>query len=369
MTRPTTYWDYLRLQELLALQGGVERNEEAIDGEEVLFITVHQVFELLFKLVARELRAARELFGQALVHEDRIAGAVESLRRVQTIFRCATGHFEIIETLGLREYLEFRDSLMPASGYQSFQLRQIEALLGLEESQRIPLGAHRAPLDALREPDGSEGYALRAVRTELDSDEPSVKVAIERWLARTPIDGVPVDQEGADEALEAFVERYLDAHARETDGTLAHAQTLAGSDAERERLAAMYEREKEGARAFLRPSEAEGGNERMRIRAAMTFIETYRELPLLTWPRQVLAALLEVEQAFLIFRQRHARMVERVIGRRTGTGGSDGVDYLDRTALTYRIFSDLWAVRTMMVRRAAAPPLEREAYYGFRSVE
>ncbi|MEL6432053.1 MAG: tryptophan 2,3-dioxygenase family protein, partial [Planctomycetota bacterium] len=75
----------------------------------------------------------------------------------------------------------------------------------------------------------------------------------------------------------------------------------------------------------------------------------------------------EVEQAFVMFRQRHARMVERVIGRRTGTGGSAGVEYLDQTALEYRIFRDLWAVRTLLVPADAAPELRDPAFYGFRS--
>jgi tryptophan 2,3-dioxygenase len=98
----------------------------------------------------------------------------------------------------------------------------------------------------------------------------------------------------------------------------------------------------------------------------MLFIETYRELPLLAWPREVLDGLVELEELFVIFRQRHARMVERVIGRRTGTGGSSGVDYLDATS-KYRIFRDLWAVRTLQVRRAAAPPLKHAEFYDFRS--
>ena len=77
--------------------------------------------------------------------------------------------------------------------------------------------------------------------------------------------------------------------------------------------------------------------------------------------------LIELEQAFLIFRQRHARMVERVIGRRTGTGGSAGVDYLDQTALAYRVFRDLWAVRALQIRAEAVPELEHAAFYGFRN--
>jgi tryptophan 2,3-dioxygenase len=66
-----------------------------------------------------------------------------------------------------------------------------------------------------------------------------------------------------------------------------------------------------------------------------------------------------------MFRQRHARMVERVIGRRTGTGGSTGVDYLDSTALRYRVFRDVWAVRTILLRQGALPPLEKAESYGF----
>jgi tryptophan 2,3-dioxygenase len=73
-----------------------------------------------------------------------------------------------------------------------------------------------------------------------------------------------------------------------------------------------------------------------------------------------------VEQAFLIFRQRHARMVEREIGRRTGTGGSAGVEYLDDTALRYRVFRDFWAVRTILVRSGAVPPLHEGEFYEFR---
>jgi tryptophan 2,3-dioxygenase len=102
-----------------------------------------------------------------------------------------------------------------------------------------------------------------------------------------------------------------------------------------------------------------------RIRAATVFIESYRELPLLAWPRVILDELVAFEQAFVIFRQRHARMVERVIGRRTGTGGSSGVDYLDQTALRYRIFTDIWSVRTILVRQVLLPPLENAQVYGF----
>jgi tryptophan 2,3-dioxygenase len=132
-------------------------------------------------------------------------------------------------------------------------------------------------------------------------------------------------------------------------------------------LVARYAAEKQAVQSFFAPTAEEGGSRRARIRAAILFIETYRELPLLAWPREVLDGLVEVEELFVVFRLRHARMVERVIGRRTGTGGSSGVDYLDATAQKYRVFRDLWAIRTLLVRRAAAPELENPEFYGFRN--
>ena len=72
----------------------------------------------------------------------------------------------------------------------------------------------------------------------------------------------------------------------------------------------------------------------------------------------------DLEESMILFRSHHARMVERMIGRRMGTGGSSGVDYLDMT-LKYRVFTDLWAVRTMLVKRDAIPDPERPEFYGY----
>src|SRR5262249_2043594 len=119
--------------------------------------------------------------------------------------------------------------------------------------------------------------------------------------------------------------------------------------------------------AFLRPDEAHGGARRARIRAAALFILQNPELPLLAWPREVVSGLVELEQSFLVFRQRHARMVERVIGRRVGTGGRTGVDYLDQTALGPRVFADLWALRTFMIQPRANPTPDESEFYGFRN--
>jgi tryptophan 2,3-dioxygenase len=369
MSKPATYWDYIRVEDLLALQSGLERDESKLSNDEVLFISVHQVFELWFKLILREIRTARDLFTKEPVAEQELSGAVRSLARASAVLRVSFGHWEVMETMTTREFLAFREKLIPASGFQSAQLRQIEILLGLAESERIgmgPAGSDGGYLAALKAARGGPSPAYDRVKAQL-ADAPSLKDAIESWLWRTPIDGSDPQHPQAEERLDAFLESFLAAHAREIDSGCDHACSITDSEADRLALRARYEMEKKSVRDFFSPSDAEGGARRRRIRAAMLFIETYRELPLLAWPREVLDSLVQLEQFFVIFRQRHARMVERVIGRRTGTGGSAGVDYLDSTALKYRIFRDLWAIRTLQIRRAAAPALKNPGFYDFRN--
>jgi tryptophan 2,3-dioxygenase len=365
-SKATSYWEYIRVEELLALQGGLEPDDANLANEEVLFITVHQLFELSFKLVLRELRTARELFFAPYVAEQQLSGAVRSLKRAMTILRNTNPTWEVMETLTTREFLAFRDKLIPASGFQSAQLRQIEILLGLEERERIALGVEGGYLEALRSHDGRPSPAYERVEAQL-AEKRTVRDAIEAWLWRTPIDGCGPGDKDAEARLTGFLERFLAAHALEVDSTAQRAAGIARSSEDAALIRKRYEGEKAAVRAFFTPGEAEGGARRRRTRAAMLFIETYRELPLLAWPREVLDALVELEQQFVIFRQRHARMVERVIGRRVGTGGSAGVDYLDKTALSYRVFRDLWAIRTLQVRRDAAPSLEHAEFYGFRN--
>jgi tryptophan 2,3-dioxygenase len=369
MTRPpTTYWEYIKVEELLGLQTGIAATEGELSNEEVVFIVVHQIDELWFKLILRELVTVRDLFAQEHVREQSLSSAVGGIRRAALLFQQASGHFALMETLTTRDYLAFRDKLSPASGFQSAQMREIEILMGLPDSERIALG-HESYLQALRFADGRPSPALHRVEARLQ-DRPTLREAIDEWLHRTPIDGSTPDLADDVAGVAAFVDAYTAAHRRELTGIQAHAVEHALTEPDRERLRQRYEREIDAARAWLEAAEVEDAAERARrsrIRAALVFIESYRELPLLAWPREVIDSIVALEQAFTIFRQRHARMVERVIGRRTGTGGSAGVDYLDKTAVTYRVFRDVWATRTVLLRKAALPALQHAAMYGFAS--
>ncbi len=363
---PTTYWDYIKVEQLLALQNGIAADESGLTNDEVLFITIHQIDELWFKLALRELVAIRDGLAQPKVPEQALAHIVRAMRRCSLLMHSVAGHFALMETMTTRDYLAFRDKLSPASGFQSAQLREIEILMGLDANARIPLGAEGSYIAALRGPGGADSPALRRVLARLE-DTPTILEALNAWLHRTPINGsMPGDPNDA-ATVQAFVDDYLASHARQIESTMADALALAVNDADRTRLRTRYENEIAGARAFLAAEDqpAEVRAHSSRIRAAVVFIESYRELPLLAWPRELVDAIVALEQAFLVFRQRHARMVERVIGRRTGTGGSAGVDYLDQTALRYRVFSDIWAVRTLLMRRDILPALADTHYYDF----
>lgn len=366
--RPTTYWDYIRVEELLSLQRGLAGSDVDVSNDEIMFIVVHQVDELWMKVALRELVSARDLFAAAHVPEQALAAAVRGLRRVDLVFRKMAEHFALMETLTTRDYLAFRDKLSPASGFQSAGLRELEILMGLPDEDRIPLGHEHTYMQALRNPDGSASAASRRVDARL-ADRPTLRAAIDEWLYRTPIQGSSPGAPGDRETVAAFVDAYCAAHERAARSSQETMTTSALSAADSARLAKRMDDEVRGARAFLTAEDAppERRERTARVRAALVFIESYRELPLLAWPREVLDWLVAVEQAFVVFRQRHARMVERVIGRRTGTGGSAGVDYLDQTALRYRIFRDVWAARTLLVPARELPAVMSPRAYGFAS--
>jgi tryptophan 2,3-dioxygenase len=362
--RAVSYWDYIKVEELLALQTGLRGDERALGNDEVLFITVHQIYELWFKLVLRELESVRATLRQNPVPDQELSTAVRSLRRCATIFELCTQHWRVVETLTTRDYLAFRDQLVGASGFQSAQIRQIEILLGLDDAMRISCAGEASYQDVLRGPGGASTPALARVERQLASG-PSFRHALYEWLARTPIDG------SSDRAhVDAYAASFLAAHEKQARALVASAGGALPT-MDRELLEKRYQRDIDQARAFLMGAdlgalpEAER-DKRRHARAALVFIETHRELPRLTWPRELIDTTLVLEQAMIIWRQRHARMVERVIGRRTGTGGSGGVDYLDATAQRYRIFDDLWAVRTLLLPSALAPQLEHAEDYRFR---
>jgi tryptophan 2,3-dioxygenase len=120
-----TYGSYLRLPELLAQQ---VPQADPPAHDELLFITVHQVYELWFKQLLHELEAARDAMGR-----EQLWLARHLLQRVHVIERLLVEQVEVLETMTPQDFLEFRSLLAPASGFQSAQFRELEFLSGLKD--------------------------------------------------------------------------------------------------------------------------------------------------------------------------------------------------------------------------------------------
>ena len=126
---PVYYWSYLHLDELLSAQ---EPLSDPAAHDELLFIVVHQAFELWFKQILFELDAVLDVMGQEVVAEKDMGEVVARLARITKVQRLLTDQIEVLETMTPLDFLEFRDVLIPASGFQSVQFRLIENKLGLD---------------------------------------------------------------------------------------------------------------------------------------------------------------------------------------------------------------------------------------------
>lgn len=365
-SKKANYWDYIRVEQLLRLQDGVNASEQDLSNDEVRFIVIHQIDELWFKLILREMVTARDLFKQTHVPEDALAGAVQGLKRITISLDMAAQHFRLMETMRTQDYLMFRDKLNPASGFQSAQMREVEVLMGLPDEDRIPFGKEGSYLDALKSHDGTPSPAHARVVNRI-KDLPTLRTAVRQWLQRTPIQGSVPGDTGDEDVVAEWTAQYYHGHEQLHERALEHAvkvQALAKDD--EERLRQRYQGQLRGAKRHLEAEDVAVDDRAFvrRLRAAILFVDSNRELPLLSWPGHVVDALIECEQSMLVFRQRHARMVERVIGRRVGTGGSDGVEYLDQTALKYRVFTEIWGARTLVLPPDLCPKVKDPTFYG-----
>ena len=357
------YTDYLKLGQLLELQGGLENDENQLIPDELLFIVVHQALELWFKIVNRELRLARDHLSAPKVAEETVPHVVHHLRRVNRVLELAVDHFKVMETLTPQDFLGFREKITPASGFQSSQMREMEILLGMKSKQRVRYGKVD-PIEHLEKlSETGEAGACAWAKVQAVQAETSFQEALRTWLYRTPIYGSMPGEAGDEDVVEGFIKDYLENFNGFMDR---QCEKLQASMPESGDSSKRFQEAKDAAKLFLYAEDTESENRRRlrRIRAGLLFIESYRTLPLLAWPRLLIDSVVELEQLTLIWRNRHARMVERMIGRRVGTGGSSGVDYLDATGKV-RIFTDLWAVRTVMMPKDMLPPLKNMAFYGF----
>lgn len=353
---PVSYAGYLQLERVLASQSPISRERGVPAHDEMLFIVIHQTYELWFKQILHELDSVLEMFREQYIDERNIGVAVSRLQRIIEIQKIMIDQVRILETMTPLDFLDFRYFLTPASGFQSFQFRALEIKLGLSPARRIK-------------------YSQQAYHTLFSEEEqtrllemekaPSFFDLLENWLERTPF----LVLTGFDflKTYREAVEKML-ADERET---VQHSPLL--PDEEKQgRLQMMQANEKHFQTIFSEAAHNQLiGEERRRLsyRATLAalFIHLYRDQPILHLPYRLLSAVVDIDELLSTWRYRHALMVLRMIGRKTGTGGSAGYSYLKQTAESHRVFADLFNLSTFLIPRSQLPalPPEIEENLGF----
>ena len=262
---PLSYNKYLRVQDLINLQDCLSTPAH---HDELLFITVHQAYELWFKQILHELDAAI-----VFLEEDRVPAATRTVKRIVEIEKLLVNQIHILESMTPISFLAFRDQLNPASGFQSMQFREIEFSSGLKD---------------------------KSILREFSSDE-FAHGRLEARISRPTL---------ADCFYRVLQRRGLTAPLTATD-----ADTAQQKKAYEERTRAVLE-------------------------VLTHFEDRYEEF-------QLTEALLEHDEYFSLWRSHHIKMVERMVGAKRGTGGSEGIGYL-KTTLDKKFFPEVWEARTYL---------------------
>jgi tryptophan 2,3-dioxygenase len=329
------YKDYLALDKILDAQHPrtFQQGQDPAH-DEMLFIVIHQSYELWFKQIKFEVDSVLKIMNKEVVNDNtsELSTIVHRLKRVGIILKMLVGQIDVLETMSPMEFLSFRDSVRPASGFQSWQFKEIEAALGLKYDHRY----------------GQQFYTSALNKEELDiiknaEASRSLLQDVNGWLERMPFindDNFWTEYEpvsGNSEAPKFWNDyQYL------------FLQSLPEYDSS---MQVFFQR------IFSNePVDAERQLSATACRSAL-FIILYREYPLLELPFQLLDTLLEIDNQLGNWRYRHINMVKRMIGARSGTGGSSGMDYLKAAADKHYIFREVAQLNSFLIDKRKLPAL------------
>jgi tryptophan 2,3-dioxygenase len=339
------YASYLQLDKILTAQSLESERRGTPAHDEMLFVVIHQAYELWFKQILHELSRVRATFAGPVVPDARLGEAVHTLGRVTGILQHLVRQVDILETMTPMDFLEFRDVLRPASGFQSAQFRMIETVLGLPRAQRLKFDDR--PFDALLQ----EGARAQIAAAE---DGPTIFEGVQDWLARMPF----LETRSFDfgDAIQAKFQESEERITRMPGVTPDEAAAQRDAIARQRRgLKALLDDE---IFSYVQP-EQKWRMSRRAMEAAL-FIFLYREMPLLQQPWRVLSLLMDIDEQMALWRTRHMMMVGRMIGQKVGTGGSSGSDYLSKTVSAHRVFGDLFAISTYLIPMSMRPELPED---------
>ncbi len=343
--KPVYYGEYLQLDKLLDAQHPHSAMYGPEAHDEMLFIIVHQVYELWFKQVLHELRSIYREFQQPELADRALQLVAHRLQRILTIQDLMNAQVGVIETMTPQEFLEFREYLVPASGFQSIQFKELEILLGLTRQSRITYD-QQSFYNRLHDKD-------RAYLEDLEQ-QPSLFDGVDQWLARMPF--LEFDEFSFWEMYQQAVNRALDRDEEIIRRNATSAEQLAAEltnlQLNRDSFAALFD-----SRRYAELQAEQRVRLSQRALLSALFITQYREEPAFHLAHQVITALAEMDEKLTIWRYKHAMMVQRMIGSKIGTGGSSGHDYLRRTTEQNRIFKDFFAMATYLLPKHDLPEL------------
>jgi tryptophan 2,3-dioxygenase len=320
------YPDYLQLDKILGAQAPESDKHGVKAHDEMLFIIIHQAYELWFKQVLHEVGSVIDMFADHHVDDNggELNVAVHRLQRVKTILDVLVHQMDIMETMTPLDFLDFRDLLRPASGFQSMQFKILEARLGLRMEARFGKQYYTSQLNPEHK---SQIDALETMPTLLE--------LVNAWLERMP-----------------FLEpRFWPAGEAPFFARLEKTYTESLVQGE------------EGNAALWKKIFVEGSPERRLSPAACRsalFIMLYRDEPIFQQAFRFLEALLDIDEAMAAWRGRHINMVHRMIGLRVGTGGSTGKAYLKGAMDSHYIFQEVADLSSFLFERRKIPALPRE---------
>lgn len=345
-TTPVYYGDYLELDKIVSAQRLQSAKYGEPAHEEMLFIIVHQAYELWFKQILHELNSIIDVFSEPEVEDQQLATSVHRLKRVITIQTLLNDQINIMETMTPQEFLSFRDYLVPASGFQSIQFKMLEIKLGLKTQYRIDFDK-QSFYQRLEEED-------QQFLQDLESKN-SLFELVNHWLERMPL-------------LEFEDFRFWELYRNATDNmldsdreTITSNETL--SDLDKRKELKELEKTKESFNAIFDEQTYNSLRDKDQFRLSHNallsalFIHQYNEEPVFNLPFQFLTCLAEIDENLTIWRYRHAMMVQRMLGTKIGTGGSSGHEYLKRTTESNRIFKDFFNMSTFLLPKNALPDL------------
>ncbi len=320
------YGTYLQLDKILNAQNPVTDKKDAHD--EMLFIIIHQAYELWFKQVLYEVNSVIAILDKPSVNDNspELQTIVHRLQRTVTILKVLVQQIDIMETMTPMDFLDFRDRLRPASGFQSIQFKVLESKLGLKYEHRHGQEYYISQL----KPEDAE--FIKSVEKEK-----SVIDLINKWLERMPF----------------FEDTTLWNNFDDNDFFKTYQRIYTNS---------LADAEKNNIEFFNSIFNATANDKTLSPKAskAALFIMLYRGYPMLELPFQLLDTLLQIDNELGNWRYRHINMVQRMIGTRIGTGGSSGAGYLKAAMDKHSIFKEIAQLNSFLIDRRKLPELSNE---------